>query len=187
MMQFPSIRPDAADAGPTLWAIQTHLLARAEAAFGPRNQSKKIYQPAFDDKGPYLSNSKTMDGAFAILSLSAAGYWPTVIYELAHETVHLLDPVVGITNWLEEGAAVEFAIRMTRELTQHPMAPPLDSNYATAHGLVLQLPSPIDQSLAAIRSQFGSLSAVSAEQLAATFPSISRSLCGRLAEPCKPR
>ena len=38
-------------------------------------------------------------------------YWPTVVYELAHETVHLLNPVfLGEANYLEEGVAVAFSL-----------------------------------------------------------------------------
>lgn len=128
-----------------------------------------------------------MDGAFARLSRYAAGYWPSVIFDLAHETVRLLDPVMGITNWLEEGAAVAFSIRMSRELTSHPMAAPPGSVYATAHELVLQLPPPIEQSLGALRKEFGPFSTISSDQLANKFQLLSKNVCDQLAPLCQPR
>lgn len=187
VISFPASRPDSPESQPMLWVLQMDLLSRAEAAFGSRNKAKQIYQPTFHDNGPFITNTPTLDGAFAQLSRNAAGFWPTVVYELAHETVHLLDPVVGITNCLEEGVAVEFSIRMSRDLTNHPMEPSPDSNYAIAHRLLMNLPSPLHESLSALRSQFGTLAAISSDHLALTFPSVSRDTCEKLASPFKPR
>jgi hypothetical protein len=121
MMGFPSGRPDANPVG--VWSVQQDLLARAQRLLGPRDETKQIFQPVFSPGGPHLINTPACDGAFAALSMEAANYWPTLVYELAHETVHLMDPTVGPTNWLEEGVAVLFSIEMSRTLTNHPMAP----------------------------------------------------------------
>ena len=75
-----------------LWAFQQNLLSIAEAALGARDTSKKIYQPGFTDDGPHIRNTPELDGAFAELSRNSECYWPTAIYEMAHETVHLLNP-----------------------------------------------------------------------------------------------
>ena len=92
-----------------LWSMQLQLLRLAEDILGPRDGSKTIYQPVFADNGPYIRNTPNLDGAFAELSRNAEGYWPTTVYELAHETVHLLNPRPGIGNWLSEGIAVAFS------------------------------------------------------------------------------
>ena len=92
-----------------LWSVQLQLLRLAEGILGPRDISKTIYQPVFADDGPYIRNTPNLDGAFAELSRNAERYWPTAVYELAHETVHLLNPSLGIGNWLSEGMAVAFS------------------------------------------------------------------------------
>ena len=55
---------------------------------------------------------QNLDGAFAELSRASECYWPTVVFEMAHETVHLLNPVPGNANNLEEGVAVAFSLRV---------------------------------------------------------------------------
>lgn len=170
-----------------VWTIQKELLARAESMLDSRNQAKKVYQPIFRSDGPIVVNTPNFDGAFAALSLNAAGYWPTVVYELAHETVHLLDPIAGNTNWLEEGAAVEFSVLMSRTLTSHAMEPAPASNYATARSLVAQLPSPTLESIRVLRQRFGPLSSITAEQIQTAFPDVPHTLAERLASSCIPR
>ena len=79
-----------------LWSMQLQLLRLAEDTLGPRDASKVIYQPIFVEDGPHIRNTPNLDGAFAELSRNAEGYWPTVVKELAHETVHLLNPRPGV-------------------------------------------------------------------------------------------
>jgi len=150
-------------------AFRTVLPIR-EKRLGPRDQTKAVCQPVLSDAGPHIINTPTCDGAFAALSKNAASYWPTVVHELAHETAHLLNPVVGNTNWLEEGVAVAFAVEMSRTLTGHPMAPSAGSSYARALALVTELASPPFPAAATIRKSSGSLSAATAEGLRLLFP-----------------
>lgn len=119
---FSNDRPDKSPAA--VWQLQNMLLDKAQELLGPRID-KKIYQPTFSDKGANIINTPNMDGAFAVLSLNAAGYWPTTVYELAHETVHLLDPVRGCTNYLEEGVAVAFSVEMSHSLAGRRIEPTL--------------------------------------------------------------
>jgi hypothetical protein len=183
---FPPDRPE--DNSPCVWAIQQDLLARAENVLGPRNQTKQIYQPVFKADGPYLINTPNSDGAFAALSMNAAGYWPTLVYELAHETVHLLNPVAGCTNWLEEGVVVLFSVEMSRTLTDHPMSPNSQSQaFGEAMSLVQSLPLPAFQAARSVRQEFGSLSAATYEGLCCLFPTGGRVVFSKLMEQCKPR
>ena len=76
----------------TLWALQKNLLSIAKATLGVRDTSKKIYQSVFTDDGPHIRDTPELDGAFAELSRNGECYWPTVIYEMAHETVHPSQP-----------------------------------------------------------------------------------------------
>jgi hypothetical protein len=183
-MDFPRTRPDESAAA--LWQLQQELLLLAEGLLGPRDGAKKIYQPQFQAGGPSMWNTPSLDGAFAELSLNAAGYWPTAAYELAHETVHLLNPTIGYTNWLEEGVAVAFS---QYALTHYGLAPfePTLPTYAEAMKLVHELPegpfvAPREARLAA-----GSLSAVKFEHLLAAAPAHPREKLDRLVSQCVPR
>ena len=101
------------------WSLQLQLLRLAEDTLGPRDASKTIFQPVFADYGPYIRNTPNLDGAFAELSRNAEVFWPTTLYELAHETVHLLNPRPGTGNWLGEGIAVAFSQTMARTFATH--------------------------------------------------------------------
>lgn len=187
MFTFPQSRPDSEESATMVWTIQQELLVRAERLLGSRNPLKTILPPVFCADGPVLMNTPNYDGAFAALSLNAARYWPTVVYELAHETVHLLDPIVGNTNWMEEGTAVEFSVVMSRTLTSHAMGPEPSSIYAIARSLVQQLPAPTLGSIGVLRQRFGPLSAITSDQIRTVFPDLPDTLTIRLTAQCVPR
>lgn len=187
MIPFPADRPDAPESGAVVWAIQNILLAHAEHLLGPRDPAKLIYQPVFRSNGPILINTPSFDGAFAALSPNAAGYWPALVYELAHETVHLLDPIPGYTTWIEEGAAVMFSVEMSARLTSHPMTPTATSVYAEAVSLISELPAPTFGSLRLVRTAAKRLSAVTSAQLITLFPDLPAATARRLAEICVAR
>lgn len=187
VLRFPDCRPDSREAGATLWALQGILFEKAEVLLGARDAKKVIYQPVFRDGGPRVRNTVEMEGAFAELSLHAAGYWPTVVYELAHETVHLLDPVVGYTNWLEEATAVEFSVLMSRALTLHPMQPEEGSTYAKARALLDYLPAPVLESVGELRRRYGPLSGIKVEQILTELPDIPKDVAELCAAVCKGR
>ena len=105
--QVPTTRPDEDRA--SLWDLQQRLVKHADDLLGPRDHTIVICQPAFGDAGPHIIPYR--NGWWgAELSNNAKGYWPTALVELAHETVHLLNPKVANTNRFEEGVAVEFSI-----------------------------------------------------------------------------
>ena len=135
-MQLPDGRPEVDPQA--LWRLQNELLTLAESLLGPRDSAKKIYQPNFDSDGPHIRNTPNLDGAFAELSPNAAGYWPTVVYEMGHETVHLLNPDRLGVNFLEEGMAVAFSLR-AMERYGLPVEGIREESYAKALGLVRQL------------------------------------------------
>lgn len=165
---FPNTRPDANPA--TMWQLQLELIGRIEHSMGARDQLKQLYQPIFGDGSPCIINTPSLDGAFAKLSLNAAGYWPTAAYELAHESVHLINPVVGNTNFLEEGIAVAFSVVISAE-AGNVMTPDIPA-YREALSLVQSLPLPPLEVGGQIRARCGALSAVTQGEFAAVFPSI---------------
>lgn len=179
---FPTTRPDVTPT--TLWQLQLELLGRIERFLGPRDPQKQLYQPIFGAGGPHIINTPALDGAFAKLSLNAAGYWPTAVYELAHESIHLLNPIAGHTNFLEEGIAVAFSIAMSSE-AGHAMSPEIPT-YREALRLVQLLPpSPLEAG-GQIRLCCGALSAATERDLSAIFPSVETNFVKRLCECCIP-
>ena len=165
----------------TLWSVQLHLLRLAEDTLGPRDASKTICQPVFTDHGPNIRNTPNLDGAFAELSRKAEPYWPTLINELAHETVHLLNPKPGDGTWLSEGIAVAFSNYAQRQFKLEPQCVNMAS-YRRSLELVSELPP---APLAAGRRIREACSLDNATQgiLETLFPSVAPET---LTELCKP-
>jgi hypothetical protein len=184
IVQFPNTRPESEQS--TLWLLQTELLDVAQDLLGERDMTKRIYPPSFHPTGPRLRNTPNLDGAFAELSPNAAGYWPTALYEMAHETVHLLDPTVSYTNWLEEGVAVSFS-QHALALYGLPLFPISFDTYRRALELVSDLPGGPFEFAKAAREVAGALNQVTFEQLAALAPSHDSGKLQLLASTCIPR
>jgi len=109
---------------------------------GPRNDTKKIYQPSWDNGGPHIRYTPNKDGAFAELGPNAMSSWKMAVYQLAHETMHLLDQHGGeqaIT--LEEGVAVRFSLDMLEKYGFDTTGLPSLKTYKSALALFNQLGS----------------------------------------------
>lgn len=142
----------------------------AESLLGPRDASKKIYQPQFTGDGPQLRNAPDLDGAYVQLSRNGQHYWPTAVFEMSHETVHLLNPIPGNTNNLEEGVAVAFSLHVQPSYgISVPVAMP---SYLYALQLVQALPGGPLTAAARVRRQVGSLDAATRQCLAELFPEV---------------
>ena len=168
---------------PAVWALQKFLMEEAEERFGTRDEGKKIYQPTFATGSPHIVNTPNLDGAFACLSDNAMSYWPSALYELAHETVHLLDPVTGYTNYLEEGFAVLFSVEMSDEFTEDAQEPD-DSYYNEAWKLVSELSDEPYAAAQDIRGTFGSLANAEFEGMTALFPEVDEDILRKLCSVC---
>lgn len=155
----------------TINVLQHELLEMAEQQLGQRDRTKIIGNPFFWDKNPCILHIPIGRGATACLSDNAAVYWPTAIYELAHETVHLLNPVKGNTNWLEEGVAVAFSLFA---MGQYKVPPQMvnDPLYKEALDLAEALPGGAIQAGRNARATAGALGAVTYEHLKAIAPDI---------------
>jgi hypothetical protein len=170
----------------SLWMLQQELIALAETLLGERDRTKVIYQPSFHEEGPHLRNTPDLSGAFVELGPGSKVYWPTAVYEMAHETVHLLNPVVGHTNWLEEGVAVEFSI-YARNVYAVPVQLPESGPYLEALNMVRALPGGTFAAANQVRKAVGSLNAASFQQLCSLFPACDIAYLRRLSEKCVPR
>ena len=163
-----------------LWALQVDLLSMAESILGRRDHSKKIYQPQFSDHGPCIRNTPNLDGAFAELSRASELCWPAVVFEMAHETIHLLNPVTGSTNNLEEGVAVAFSLYVQPSfgVSIQPSTP----SYLHALQLARTLPGGPFQAAALVRNRFGALNNITIQDLRRLFPSVGEEVLSSLAE-----
>lgn len=171
----PSENPTA------LWSVQQQLLGLAEDILGPRDTSKIICQPVFTDDGPMIRNTLSLDGAFAELSRNAENYWPTVIYELAHETVHLLNPKAGVGNWLSEGMAVAFSQYALQSYGMDPQEVKMES-YRRSLELVSKLPPDPLTAGRRIREGCNSLNDATGFILESLFPGVDSETLTQLCE-----
>ncbi|MEZ8232408.1 hypothetical protein CWO04_00340 [Vibrio splendidus] len=181
MYTFDLVLPK--DSKVAVWALQKFLLEEAEKLLGKKELDKQIFQPTFGERGPFIRNRLQNDGAWAVLSHNAGGYWPAALYELAHETIHLLNPVIGYTNYLEEGIAVAYSIDMSKRETTHPMSPN-DKYYQRAYELVQLLPDGIYESAKWIRNELGSLGNVKVADLKKLFPALEDEVIVELCSEC---
>ena len=156
----------------SLWALQLELLAMAEALFGPRYPSYQLYQPQFYEEGPNLRFGLDQQGVWAEISCNGRFYWPTVVYELALETVHLLNPgLLGTANNLEEGVAVAFSLHAQTQYGVDVQVPAIPS-YVYAVRLVDKLPGDILSDAALIRRELGQLRKVTPQDSRRLFPGL---------------
>jgi hypothetical protein len=121
------------------------------------------------------------------LTLAALNDLDEALWQLAHETVHVLGPVEGNTNNLEEGVATHFALsvppydtsrvtlfRQSVEQTASPYRSPLRDYEA-----LLQIDSGVIKKL---RKQQPYLSLVTAKQILDVLPSCDPTLAVRLVD-----
>jgi hypothetical protein len=171
-MQLPTSLPESDPSN--LWAMQNTLLMMAENLVGARDKTQ-------------IRNTPSFDGAFVELGNGSKADWPTVVFEMAHETIHLLNPIAGYTNWLEEGVAVEFSIYAQNKYELFPIQQPTVGSYFEALQMVRMLLGGSFPAAHRIRAKAGSLGAVTFEQLQDLFPECEATLLRRLSEECKPR
>jgi hypothetical protein len=100
------------DALPSLTRQLGLFLEEAEALFGPRDRSFMLLGIEFTDGPNRLVYPNTRHDQIIIqLSNESRDHRDQALFQLAHETVHVLSPVdVGTTTALEEGLATYFSL-----------------------------------------------------------------------------
>ena len=166
-----------------MWNLQEQLLSIAEESLGPRDTRINIAAPAFSDDHPTILYNPVIQEARARLSPNGKTYWPTVVRELAHETVHLLNPKNGDGTWLSEGVAEAFSQYAQRRFNRDPQAITMPS-YKRALELVSTLPPDPLTAGRRIRENCGSLDAATPADLVKLFPpNVSRDTLTQLCQP----
>jgi hypothetical protein len=106
-------------AGGFTWTLASRLgslLNEAECQYGPRNRNFTILGVEFREGVPQVWFPGNCGHVVVQLGLSAMQDPNIALFQLAHETVHLLDPEAGGTNNLEEGLATHFALGIMQSL-----------------------------------------------------------------------
>lgn len=161
--------------------MQNEILCKAEALLGKRDERYVLATPEFETTGPYI-RVIPHEWAVAVLSRNSAGYWPSAIWELSHECIHLLDPTVGETNYFEEGIAVVFQEEMTPTLANVThQVPDTLPHYVHAKNLVNRLPGTPFEAARKLRLRRGPLRDVTMADIQAVFPDVSNTDAHELA------
>ncbi|EHK9050398.1 hypothetical protein RH728_004173 [Vibrio vulnificus] len=184
MYKFSDLEP--INSPSAMWALQQFMVLEVERRLGHRDAQKTICQPTFHDDPkakPCIVNRFSLDGAWACLSVGSKTNWECAYFEIAHETVHLLNPVVGNTNYLEEGVAVVFAEKM-QQLQGIALTNIECPFYKRAKLLVEQLPGGVFEAATKIREICGSLGVAKSSDLTSLFPTLNQSVADELCMEC---
>ena len=149
------------------------MLIKAEKMFGARDYSYTVLGVEFSCEGPCIWYSENRRFITILISSDVDSY-SRVLYQLAHETVHLLAPTGGsnATN-LEEGVACYFASHYMKEAVKEERWKPADPRYRHALKIVSPL---LDSDLGCIRrlrERQPSFTKMSVDDIRSEFPKIS--------------
>lgn len=170
-------------------------LAFVEALFGPRDTAWAVGPARVVPNGPHIHLPAGTHHAVEVhLGPYAQHFAPTAFFQLAHETVHLLNPRVGAVSLLEDGLAVWASLAFVHARTPgHDMRASLGPRFAEALAAVeavLGPPEGADPTQAgapvrALRARAGALSNVTADDLRAVWPGLDRVAAAYLAAPAE--
>ena len=99
---------------------------------------------------------------------------------MAHETVHLLNPISGNTNYLEEGIAVAFSLRVQPSYGICVLGSL--TSYFYALQLVCMLPGDPVSIAKHLREQIGPLSEVTKRHLMEILPNVPEAILSGLSQ-----
>lgn len=150
-----------------LWELQNVLLKDAELKLGNKAKEVIICQPCFDSE---LSQPQIFyygNGIGARLTERASCDWQLTVFQLAHETIHLLKSRdYRDSNFLEEGIAVLFSLYACQNQINVSL-----EKYERALSLVNNFNNPYEAAKK-IRQKYVELSEVKQDELLSMFPSM---------------
>ncbi len=186
---LPKTKPE--DDHESLRKMQEDLLQWAEELFGQRETSWTLLPPIFGDRNPYIffpdlqniSSIKEIEPIKLVqikLGCRALDNWNRVLFQLAHEVIHLLNPLHpdhGKANYLEEGVACAFSSYVQRRcsITGSDFVRDNLPAYKYAHSLIKRLPAGNIAAAKRIRREMTpgtSFSSISKEDLLRIFRNI---------------
>jgi len=167
------------------WTLASRLgemISHLEAQFGDRDRSWTILGIEFCKSGPQTWFPGNCGHIVIQLGCSATTDLVQALFQLAHESVHLLDPTVfGFGTVLEEGLATHFSLQYIKQF--NPNYTTADTKYATAASLVAQLLNLTPMAIKSLRSKGIKISQITASQLVAACPQLPKSVVLALTTP----
>lgn len=167
------------------WTLASRLgemILDIESQFGERDRSWTILGIEFCESGPQTWFPGDCGHIIIQLGLSAKEDPVQALFQLAHEYVHLLDPVVfGFGTVLEEGLATHFSLEYIKQF--HPNYTTSDTKYADAARLTAQLLNITPIAIKDLRSKGIKISQITASQLLAVCPQLPKPIALALATP----
>ncbi|MYE26158.1 MAG: hypothetical protein F4X87_02860 [Chloroflexi bacterium] len=174
-----------------LQKLQCDLLEWAEDLFGERDTSwDLIPQPVFGRTNPkiFFPGDRSLRLVRIKLSPKACDKWTFALFQIAHEVIHLLNPLPkdeGKANNLEEGVACAFSyhVQDLNGIVEPDFVSHNHPAYMYAHCLTNNLPGGAIAGAQRIRqgmptgSSFSSISKVNLQRI---FPGISKEFADEL-------
>ncbi len=162
----------------------TLMLDMVQELLGPRKPGVALVKILFGGARPHLIVSGDLKNVTVQLSCSSDKDWGAFVGEFSHESVHVLDPVIGNASYLEEGVAELFKMRVLSQLNE-TFLPNSEPQYLEAVDLVRAVGLDPFEFAKDVRAQLGSLTGFDADDLVRHFPTIAAELASRLSEPCR--
>ncbi len=163
------------------------LLYKAESQFGTRDMAYTILGVEFQGDTAQIPRCIIQgERKHIIVQLTASAMKDPhqAMFQLAHECIHLLDPILLTTTVLEEGVAVHFSLEATtvdiNALLVH------NPNYGAACLQVRRLLALRPNAVKEFRRLYGPMHSATAEQLYSICPQIGTTGAEELARPFKP-
>jgi len=167
------------------------LLLQAQRVYLRRDESIAFAGISFDPNGPHLRFSPMKDVVWIELSPTTLQFPDQALYQIAHEVIHLLSPVLEPpANMLEEGLATHFSLYgptfsspIYRELAlDHIEVDPAAKNYRDALHSYLALVRLDPRAILFLRSQRAHFGNMDADFIMSIMPQVPRELADRLSE-----
>lgn len=148
------------------------IISEAEELFGARDTSFSINEAIlYHNKTPRVVVATEPNNLCIVyLSDGSQNRWDCFMYEMAHESVHLLNPQKISASYLEEGVAVWFSMMMCKKYSYVCNKP--TGKYRQAYELLLKISDDVPSVVRIIRAKFPNLTDLNADDLQTTFPSL---------------
>lgn len=167
------------------WTLASRLgemISDIEAQFGKRDRSWTILGIEFCDSGPKIWFPGDSEQIIIQLGLSAKEDQVQALFQLAHLSVHLLDPdASSFATVLEQGLATHFSLQYIEQFNSNYTTS--DTNYATAARLTAHLLDINPIAIKELRSRGIKISQITASQLLAVCPKLPKSIALDLVTP----
>lgn len=187
LLTLPKIKKPKECMNTVVSRLQDYLMKEATKTFGPRSGGVKLDLPKIVNGSEYPEVQFSYDklSAYANLTDEAGERWENMVYQLAHELVHLLDPRPrhpdgpGAT-WFEEAIATSFGRKYLHLLAREVWEP--KNEYEYAYKCVTEAGTNHLYLAGKLRQEYGHLSDIPEFALESAFkcrPEISKQLSQR--------